>query len=57
MFEGIKNAVTKEPVLTPPDFSKNFEVYTDSSHFSIGGVLIEGRYPITFQSPKLNEPK
>uniref|UniRef100_A0A3Q7IFD4 Reverse transcriptase domain-containing protein n=1 Tax=Solanum lycopersicum TaxID=4081 RepID=A0A3Q7IFD4_SOLLC len=36
-FEGLKAAVTKEPVLVLPDFTKTFEIHTDASNFAIGG--------------------
>ena len=39
-FEGLKAAITEEPVLMLPDFSKIFEVHTDASDFTIGGVLM-----------------
>ena len=39
-FEGLKAAITEEPVLMLPDFSKIFEVHTDASNFTIGGVLM-----------------
>ena len=39
-FEGLKTAVTEEPVLALPDFAKTFEVHTDASDFDIGGVLM-----------------
>uniref|UniRef100_A0A3Q7I7Z1 Reverse transcriptase domain-containing protein n=1 Tax=Solanum lycopersicum TaxID=4081 RepID=A0A3Q7I7Z1_SOLLC len=37
-FERLKLAVTQEPVLALPDFSKPFEVHTDASDFAIGGT-------------------
>ena len=54
-FEGLKAAVTEEPVLTLPEFSKTFEIHTDASEFSIGGVLMQDRHPIPFESRKLNK--
>uniref|UniRef100_A0A1S4CL82 Reverse transcriptase/retrotransposon-derived protein RNase H-like domain-containing protein n=1 Tax=Nicotiana tabacum TaxID=4097 RepID=A0A1S4CL82_TOBAC len=54
-FEGLKTAVTEEPVLALPDFSKTFEVHTDASDFAIGGVLMQDKHPIAFESRKLNE--
>ena len=39
-FEGLKVAVTEEPVLMLPDFTKTFEIHTDASLFAIGGVLM-----------------
>ena len=46
--------MTKEPVLALPDHTKVFEVHTDASDFAIGGVLMQDRHPIVFESRKLN---
>ncbi|XP_070054512.1 uncharacterized protein [Nicotiana tomentosiformis] len=54
-FEGLKAAVTKEPVLALPDVSKTFEVHTDSSNFAIGGVLMHDKHPIAFESQDIDE--
>lgn len=54
-FEELKHAVSEEPVLMLPDYSKPFEVQTDASDFAIGGVLMQERHPIAFESRKLNE--
>ncbi|MCF8701922.1 retroviral-like aspartic protease family protein, partial [Corynebacterium sp. MC-10] len=54
-FEGLKAAISEEPVLALPDFSKTFEVHTDASDFAIGGVLMQDKHPIAFESRKLNE--
>ena len=54
-FEGLKTAVIEEPVLMLPDFTKTFDIHTDASDFAIGGVLIQERHPIAFESRKLNE--
>ncbi|KAK2982711.1 hypothetical protein RJ640_002395 [Escallonia rubra] len=54
-FEGLKGAVTEEPVLALPDHTKVFEVQTDASDFAIGGVLIQEGHPIAFESRKLND--
>nr|XP_016508684.1 PREDICTED: uncharacterized protein LOC107826238 [Nicotiana tabacum] len=56
-FECLKAAVTEEPVLALPDFAKTFEVHTDASDFAIGGVLMQDKHPIAFESRKLNETK
>ncbi|RVW44493.1 Retrovirus-related Pol polyprotein from transposon 17.6 [Vitis vinifera] len=54
-FEDLKKAVTEEPVLALPDHTKVFEVHIDASDFAIGGVLMQERHPIAFESRKLND--
>ncbi|KAK3036594.1 hypothetical protein RJ639_031211 [Escallonia herrerae] len=56
-FEGLKEAVTEEPVLVLPDHGKILEVQTDVSNFAIGGVLMQEGHPIAFESRKLNDTK
>ena len=40
-FEALKRAMTEELVLALPDFSKPYEVHTDTSDFAIRGVLMQ----------------
>ena len=47
--------MTEEPVLVLPDHTKVFEVHTDALDFAIGGVLMQERHPIAFESCKLND--
>ena len=51
----MKKAVTEEPVLALPDYSKPFELHTDASDFAIGGVLMQEGHPIAYESRKLND--
>ena len=52
-FKDLKKVVIEESVLALPDHTKVFKVHTDASHFTIGGVLMQERHPIAFESRKL----
>jgi len=54
-FEALKKAVTEEPVLALPNFSKPYKVHTDASDFAIGGVLMQEGHPVAYESRKLND--
>lgn len=55
-FEKIKQSlVSKEVVLSHPNFEKDFELTTDASDYAIGAVLSQDNRPITFLSRTLNE--
>ncbi|XP_023511555.1 uncharacterized protein LOC111776355 [Cucurbita pepo subsp. pepo] len=47
--------MTRGPALGLVDVSMPFEVETDASDFSLGGVLIQEVYPIAYESQKLND--
>ena len=53
----MKKALTEKPVLVLPDHTRVFEVHTDASDFAVGGVLMQERHPISFESRKLNDTK
>ena len=52
--EGLKEAISIEPVLRLPDLDLLFEVQTDASDRALGGVLVQERHPVAFESRKLN---
>ena len=54
-FEKLKVVVSSEPVLCLPDFELPFEVHTDASDKTIGGVLVQEKHPVAYESRKLNE--
>ncbi|XP_054793649.1 uncharacterized protein LOC129299213 [Prosopis cineraria] len=54
-FNKLKQMVAQEPVMSLPDYSKPFEVHTDTSDFTIGSVLMQERHPIAYESRKLND--
>ena len=59
-FNQLKTALTTDPVLRPPDFNREFNLYTDSSFYSLGAILSqkddEGReYVVAYASRLLKE--
>jgi hypothetical protein len=54
-FETLKGILVKTPMLKLPDFDKDFEIHSDASDFAIGGVLMQKRRPVAFESKKLSE--
>ncbi|CAM6093803.1 unnamed protein product [Calypogeia fissa] len=61
-FDTLKERLTQAPVLTTPDWGKDFHVYVDCSGFCIGSILSqldeEGKdHPIYFASRQLSAPE
>ena len=56
-FKKLKTAVSSESVLCLPDFKLSFEVHTDISDKAIGGVLVQEKHLVAYESRKLNEAK
>ena len=54
-FEKLKVAVSSEPVLRLPDFEFPFEVHTDAFDKAIGGVLVQEKHHVAYESKKLKE--
>ena len=52
-FDTIKLAISKETLLTYPNFSKEFEIHTDASQYQLGAVIAQDNKPIAFYSRKL----
>ena len=53
-FDNLKATIIKEVVLAYPDFSKPFEIYSDTSTKQLGAVITQENRPITFFSRKLS---
>ena len=53
-FDGLKEAISTEPVLRLLDLDLPFEVQTDASDRALGGVLVQEGHPVVFESRKLN---
>ena len=53
-FDLVKEKIVPEAMLAHPDFSKPFDVHTDSSAYQLGGVVSQEGKSIAFFSKKLN---
>ena len=47
--------MSSEPVLHLLDFELQFEVHTNAFDKAIGGVLVQEKHPIAYESRKLND--
>jgi hypothetical protein len=54
IFDNITKIICREFILTFPDFSKPFHIYTDASDKQLGAVITQDKKPIVFYSRKLN---
>ncbi|GFV27033.1 retrovirus-related Pol polyprotein from transposon 17.6 [Trichonephila clavipes] len=54
-FDKIKRALTEAPVLQLPNFTEQFNLFTDASGVGIGVVLNQNHRPIAFASRTLNK--
>jgi hypothetical protein len=53
-FDNIKKIICREVMLTFPDFSKPFHIYTNASDLQLGAVITQEEKPIAFYSRKVN---
>jgi hypothetical protein len=53
-FEQVKRIISKETLLTFPNFNEPFHIYTDASKYQLGAVIMQNSKPIAFYSRKLN---
>jgi hypothetical protein len=53
-FDNIKKIVAKEALLSYPDFTKPFQMYTYASHLQLGAIITQNGKPIAYWSRKLN---
>ncbi|GFT72249.1 retrovirus-related Pol polyprotein from transposon 297 [Trichonephila clavipes] len=54
-FDQIKHTLTEAPILQLPNFSEQFNLFTDASGVGIGAVLQQNQKPIAFASRTLNK--
>ena len=53
-FDTMKRIISRETLLSYPDFQKPFTIHTDASHTQLGAVISQNDKPIAFYSRKLN---
>ena len=53
-FDLVKTAISKEVLLSYPDFNAPFEIHTDASKYQLGLVISQGGRPVAFYSRKVN---
>ena len=53
-FVKLKEALTNDVVLSHPDMSKPFVIFTDDSSFGVEAVLVQDGRPVWFASRSLN---
>ena len=53
-FDTIKKIITRETLLSYPDFTQPFDIHTDASKVQLGSVISQNGKPIAFYSRKLN---
>ena len=54
-FDNVQATIARDVVLAYPDYSKEFEIYTDTMSKQLGAVITQGNKPIAFFSRKLTE--
>jgi arginine deiminase len=54
-LDTLKTAIDKDIVLAYPNYSQEFEVYTDTSKFQPGAVITQKNRPLAFFSRQLNK--
>jgi hypothetical protein len=53
-FDRMKKIMSREVLLSYPDFNKPFVIHTDASGIQLGSVISQDKRPIAFYSRKLN---
>ncbi len=53
-LDNIKTAIAKDVVLTYPNYSQGYEIYSDISKFQLGAIITQNNRPRAFFSRKLN---
>ena len=57
LVQNIFKEINQNILLSYPDFSQKFQLYSDASDVGIGSILKQGESVIGFYSKKLNPPE
>eukprot|EP00804_Cyclotella_cryptica_P016345 CCRYP_009909-RA/>CCRYP_009909-RA protein AED:0.39 eAED:0.55 QI:0/0/0/1/0/0/2/0/117 len=52
-LDDVKTSIAKDVVLAYPNYSREFEIYTDASSKQLGSVITQGNRPLAVFSRKL----
>jgi RNase H-like domain found in reverse transcriptase len=52
-YDEIKRVISNETLLSFPDFNKPFHVYTDTSNYQLGSIIMQENKPLAYYSCKL----
>ena len=53
-FDAMKQIISKEKLLTYPNFNKPFDIHTDASDVQVGSGISQDGRPVAFYTKKLN---
>jgi hypothetical protein len=53
-FDNVKATIAKDVTLAYPDYTQDFEVYTDNSKLQLGAIITQANRPLAFFSQKLS---
>ncbi len=52
-FNAIMHFISRQTLLTYPDFDQPFDIHTDASNIQLGAVIFQENKPIVYYSCKL----
>ena len=53
-FDKITRVISKETLLTFPNFNEEFHIYTNATNYQLGTVIMQRSKPLALYSRKLN---
>ena len=56
-LDKIKRVISKETLLTFPNFNEEIHIYRNATNYQLGTVIMQGSKPLALYSRKLNSAK